>query len=246
MSWDILTPRDRLRMEQITTYFENSTIQFQYAYIEDIGDKQGFTGGRIGFISSQSMASLVDGYCKDDSSPKLCSFREVLDRLQATHSPSTRDLGPAFVDAWKAAAMDSRFRSAQDEANYQWYLKPALMTAKTYGVSSVLGREILYDTHVQQGSDWLEKLASRTTQILHGTPMSGVSEARWLKTYLALRRKEQLNPKDKPDPASARVWAETVYRTDFLAKLLKDGNFELNGPIYMDPQDKENTDSIVR
>jgi hypothetical protein len=42
---------------QITSTFENSTLELQYDYVENIGDGRGITAGRAGFTSALAISS---------------------------------------------------------------------------------------------------------------------------------------------------------------------------------------------
>lgn len=162
---ELPSPSQRLRIEQITTYFENSTILFQYDYLEDIHDGQGLTGGRIGFISSQDMANLVELYCAHAPHAPLCHYLPILKRLQANHDPSSKELGPDFFKAWKFAAKDRHFRQAQDQMNSELYLIPAFTIAAENNIHSQLGKSILYDTNIQQGLGWAAEFAKKQTKL---------------------------------------------------------------------------------
>src|ERR1017187_10409152 len=45
---DWLSGEKRIRAERLTSYFENSTLEPQYDYIENIHDGRGYTAGRAG------------------------------------------------------------------------------------------------------------------------------------------------------------------------------------------------------
>src|SRR3954454_8817976 len=49
----------KLRAAQITSTFENSTLELQYDYVENIGDGRGITAGRAGFTSGTGDLLLV-------------------------------------------------------------------------------------------------------------------------------------------------------------------------------------------
>src|SRR4051812_31888536 len=47
-----LTTDQKRRAEQLTSLFENGTIELQYGYCEALGDGRGYTAGRGGFTTS--------------------------------------------------------------------------------------------------------------------------------------------------------------------------------------------------
>src|ERR671927_1439694 len=47
------------RAAQITSTFENSTLELQYDYVENVGDGRGVTAGRAGFTSATGDLLLV-------------------------------------------------------------------------------------------------------------------------------------------------------------------------------------------
>jgi chitosanase len=64
------------------------------------------------------------------------------------------------------------------------------------------------------------------------SPADGRSEEIWLKKFNQTRRKDLLNP---DDPDTQDEWRESVGRVDVLLKLLKEGNFELDPPLVVNP-----------
>ena len=74
------------RAEQITTYFENGTVDFKYDYIENLNDGRGFTAGRVGFCSGTGdLIQVVSRFCKRVRAPadKICSYLPRLNQINA-------------------------------------------------------------------------------------------------------------------------------------------------------------------
>jgi hypothetical protein len=46
-----LSPAQKKRADMLISVFENSTLEPQYGYVEDLGDGRGYTAGRAGFCS---------------------------------------------------------------------------------------------------------------------------------------------------------------------------------------------------
>lgn len=233
-----LTVAQKRRAEQLTSVFENGTPRFDYAVIENLGDGRGYTAGRAGFTTATGDAYLVaERYTEQVPTNPLAPYLPRLKQLAADEDDDTSEL-VGFVHAWQQAARDARFVGVQDAVIDELYYRPAMAAADALGMTSALGRAILYDTIIQHGggedADSLSALIARTTQSLKGSPKTGVSETRWLTTFLAVRREDLLRPANR---TTQEVWAVSVGRVDVLKKLLSDGNLDLNGPIQIESED---------
>lgn len=236
ISW--MSPEQKRRAEQLTSIFENGTPQFDYRAIENLGDGRGYTAGRAGFTTATGDAYLViERYTKQVPTNPLATYLPRLKQLADDEDEDTSQL-PGFVDAWRLAALDSRFRSAQDAVIDELYYVPAMQVANQLGISSALGRAILYDTIIQHGGgdneDSLSAIVERTTTVRQGTPKTGVSQTLWLNTFLDLRRQDLLRPANQ---TTQDVWAVSVGRVEVLRKLLHEKNLDLNGPIIVDTEE---------
>jgi chitosanase len=231
-----ISPDQLRRIEQLTTAFENSTTVFQYGYIEDIHDGRGFTAGRVGFCTGTGdLIEVVKDYTAREPGNRLAIYLPELTRLTTVmatpEAGNTRGL-PGFEKAWIDSAKDPLFRDAQDDIVNSTYLNPALDHAKTLGIKSAIGIGFLYDTIIQHGDgtapDGLNAILDRTTQILHGTPATGIPELDWIKAFMQMRRQD-LEHSYGID--SREAWAESVDRVTVYQKLFADKNFNLDGPI---------------
>ena len=130
---------------------ENSTLNWRsaYAYIEDIGDGRGYTGGIVGFTSATGdMLQLVEAYARQRPASALAQFVAALRQVNGTSSHT--GLGAPFVRAWQQAATDGVFQQLQDRERDQMYFDPAVMQAKNDGLGT-LGQFIYYDAMVMHG-----------------------------------------------------------------------------------------------
>jgi hypothetical protein len=94
---------------------ENSSLdrRAQYAYIEDICDGRGFTGGIIGFCSGKGdMLSVVAHYTQLAPANPLAPLLPAPQQANGTSSHQGLSMLPG---AWRAAAQDRCFRRARDE-----------------------------------------------------------------------------------------------------------------------------------
>ena len=170
-----LTPEQKRRAEQFTSIFENDTIELDYAYAEKVkGDDRGITAGRAGFTTRDGDAlEVVEIYTKKVPNNVLAKFLPELKRLAKEESDDTSHL-KGYIDAWKEAAKDSVFRSAQDQVVDKEYYQPSVKHADEVGLKTALARAVLYDTIIQHGDgtdpDGLPALLKRTQKQVGGTP----------------------------------------------------------------------------
>lgn len=122
---DLLSPAKREIAMQLVSSAENSSRDWrkQYAYIEDIDDGRGYTAGLIGFTSANGdMLDVVERYTSFAPSNRLAEYLPALRRLAENNDDSHEGLEPDFIQNWKAAARDEKFRAAQDRIS----LSPSL------------------------------------------------------------------------------------------------------------------------
>ncbi|MET7366586.1 chitosanase [Streptomyces sp. NPDC005566] len=136
---------------QLVGSAEASTLDWrsQYGAIEDVGDGTGYTAGIIGFCSgTNDMLQLVEAYTKDHPDNPLAPFLAALREVDGTDSHEGLD--PGFTGAWKTAAEDPAFRTAQNTMRDTLYFEPAVRLAKLDGLGT-LGQFIYYDAMVLHG-----------------------------------------------------------------------------------------------
>ncbi|MGW1814896.1 chitosanase [Streptomyces sp. NPDC002125] len=171
---------------------ENSTLDWkaQYGYIEDIGDGRGWTAGIIGFCSGTGdLLKVVERYTAKRPGNALAGFLPALRAVNGTDSHE--GLGSAFTGAWKKAAADPAFRSAQDAERDSAYFDPAVERAEADGLSA-LGQFIYYDAYVMHGyADTPGTVGFRTirAQAVAETdpPSEGGDEEAYLNAFLDAR-----------------------------------------------------------
>ena len=227
-----LSSAQKRRAEQLTSLFENGTIEIQYAYAEDLGDGRGITAGRAGFTTATGDALLVvQRYTQRKASNPLASYLPELERLGAAESGDTNNL-VGFIKAWEEAALDAGFRSVQDEVVDELYYLPSVDYADQAGLKTALARAVLYDAIIQHGEgddpDGFPALLARTTQKVGRTPADGADEKEWLRTFLSVRKADLAHAYDEE---TREVWAESTGRCDVFSALIEAGNWNLDGPI---------------
>jgi chitosanase len=212
---------------------ENSSLDWkaQYKYIEDIGDGRGYTAGIIGFCSgTHDMLELVELYADRVPGNVLAKYLPALRAVDGTDSHA--GLGSGFVSAWKTAAKDTAFQTAQNDERDRVYFNPAVKQGKTDGIGT-LGQFAYYDAIVMHGDgDDSTSFSSIRKRALAKakTPAQGGNETTYLNAFL-----------------DARVWAmeqeeahSDTSRVDTEQRVfLKAGNLNLDPPldwsVYGDP-----------
>ncbi|MGW2054940.1 chitosanase, partial [Streptomyces sp. NPDC001840] len=204
---------------------ENSSLDWkaQYGYIEDIGDGRGYTAGIIGFCSGTGdMLDLVELYTSRKPGNPLASYLPALRKVDGTDSH--QGLDPGFTSAWKQAAKDSAFKTAQNDERDRVYFNPAVSRGKQDGLGT-LGQFAYYDAIVMHGdggdSTSFGNIRKRALAKAK-TPAQGGDERQYLHAFL-----------------DARVWAmkqeeahEDTSRVDTAQRVfLNKGNLNLDPPL---------------
>ncbi|MCH0564223.1 MULTISPECIES: chitosanase [unclassified Streptomyces] len=210
---------------QLVSSAENSSLDWkaQYRYIEDIGDGRGYTAGIIGFCSGTGdMLDLVGLYTDRAPGNPLAAYLPALRRVDGTDSH--QGLDPGFPGDWRRAALDGRFRRAQNDERDRVYFDPAVRQGRADGLG-VLGQFAYYDAFVVHGGggDRTGFRSIRRRALTHArTPAGGGDEVTYLDAFL-----------------DARVWAmkqeeahRDTSRVDTAQRLfLHEGNLRLDPPL---------------
>ncbi|MFF5493028.1 chitosanase [Streptomyces aquilus] len=221
----LAAPAKKELAQQIVASAENSTLDWRtaYAYIEDIGDGQGYTAGVIGFCTgTHDLLTLVERYTKDHPDNGLARYLPALREVDGTDSHEGLD--PGFTAAWKAEAKVEAFRAAQDAERDRVYFDPAVRLAKLDGLGA-LGQFIYYDAMVFHGPGTnatsfygLREAAMRKADL----PSEGGSEEAYLSAFLDVRKGAMRTR--KADIDTTRV--DTAQR-----RFLREGKLELETPL---------------
>ncbi|MDB5178726.1 MAG: chitosanase [Patescibacteria group bacterium] len=224
-SADLTDPRKKDIAMQLVSSAENSSLDWraQYAYIEDISDGRGYTGGIIGFTSgTHDMLELVSYYAKIAPGNILAKYIPALQKVDGTSSHAGLDT--AFVADWKTAAKDPKFQAAQDYERDTVYFNPSVQQAKADGLRA-LGQFMYYDAIVMHGpgNDGVSFGGIRATAMAKAkTPAQGGDETTYLNAFLAARKAAMLTEAAHDDTS----------RVDTLQRLfLTQDNLGLNTPL---------------
>jgi chitosanase len=135
-------------------------------------------------------------------------------------SASHAGLDPGFPAAWKKAAADPVFQTAQEDERDRGYFDPAMKLARQDGVRA-LGQFAYFDAAVMHGIDGLRQI--RTDAMRFATPPAqGGDETVWLNAFLDARSKEMRTESAHSD--TSRV-------DDAQRVFLKASNLDLNLPL---------------
>jgi chitosanase len=214
------------RAAQITSTFENSTLELQYDYVEDIGDRRGITAGRAGFTSATGdLLLLIRRYTEAKPGNVLETYIPSLEAVNGTDS----QMGlTGFTDAWAEAAEDPDFRSLQDQLVDELYFFPAMAMAADLGIETPLGQLIMWDTMIQHGAGGDDGTWAIIEETRDNKGPIDQSESAWLDAFLDARLRHLL---DMYRDTTENADASSKSRVDALRSLLQEGNLALEPPL---------------
>jgi chitosanase len=216
----------KARAAQLTSTFENATLELQYNYAENIGDGRGITAGRAGFTSATGdLLLLVRRYTEMTPDNPLASYIPALEAVEGTDSEAGLD---GFADAWAAAAADPDQRRLQDDLVDELYFTPAMTLADEAGIATPLGQAIMWDTMIQHGAG-----GENGTRVIIEETHDNVGaldgdEAGWLDAFLDARLHHLGHAYEN---TTEDADASSQSRIDALRSLLADGNLALQAPL---------------
>src|SRR3954447_4236354 len=214
------------RAAQITSTFENSTLELQYDYVENIGDGRGITAGRAGFTSATGdLLLLIRRYTEAQPDNVLTPYIPALELVGDTDSEKGLD---GFAEAWTDAAKDPDFQSLQDQLVDELYFVPAMTMAADLDIRTPLGQMVLWDTMIQHGVGG----ANGTWAIIEETERNvgpvGRNESAWLDAFLDTRLRHLFR---MYRGATETRDVSPHSRVDALRSLLQGGNLALEPPL---------------
>ena len=218
-------------IQQLTSIFENSSLDLNYTYVANIGDQRGWTFGFPGFTSgTYSGTFFLEEYRRQRRDNPLNQFLPAFRRIDAGphdsegRNPDTTGLED-FPLVFQSLGSDPKFRHAQHVLVDRLAWRPARRLAKRLGARRHLTLGQLYDAYVNHGEDGINRLLRRTKRRAGGTPSEGVNESAWLKTFLSTRLRTL-----RADP----VWNLATDRIRVYQRLQRDRNVHLRPPMEID------------
>jgi chitosanase len=229
-----LTHAQRIRVDKLISEFENSTPVIQYCYSVALDDGRGYTVGRAGFTSATGdLLEVAEAYTKLVPDNPLARYLPRLRELAASGDGSIEGL-EGLPDAWTESCKDPRQRAIQDKIVDREYYNPAVGHARKLGLRRPLSLGAIYDAEIQHGDgsdpDGVPAMLRRASKRAHGTPKTGVSEKRFLREFIRVRRATLAHAHD---PSTRAAWAEVVERADVWLQLWKTGQWQLASPIHV-------------
>ena len=227
-----LSPAQRRVADKLVSQFENGTSKIQYCYIEALGDGRGYTAGRAGFTSATAdLLEVAESYTKAVPGNALSPFLPRLRELAAEEDGSIDGL-EGLPDAWRSSCADRRQREAQDAVVDEDYYKPARGRWRRLGLRTALSLAAIYDAEIQHGGgedpDGVPAMLKRARKKAGGSPQTGVSESRFLRAFLTVRRATLAFAHD---PDTREVWAQSVGRVDVFRYLARTRQWRLAAPV---------------
>lgn len=218
-------------IQRLSSIFENSTPEFQYTFVSNIGDQRGYTFGFVGFTSGTFSGTMfLEEYQSLAPGNLLVAFLPVFRRIDAGphdregRNPDTTGL-EAFPAAFAACGLDPLFRQAQLQLADRLSWQPAQRLARRIGARLSITRGQLYDAYVNHGESGIVKLVRRTHRLAGGPPRNRFQEKKWLAAFLTVRLAVL-----EADP----TWVHAVDRIAVYRRLLRERNDALRLPIEVD------------
>lgn len=232
------------KAQMLTSFWENDTTVFQYAFARNNNDGYGYTSGRVGFTTATGDSSEVvecfdaaykgTGNLMKKYATALKALRDqMLQSGQIQPNIATLDAIGNYTADWKATAnsptIGPAFNACQDERVDLTYWAPTLPIMTKWGLSTALARASIYDAMVVHGEANVNNLAKQANsdtgngaQKAATAALPQTAESDWLKAF-HIRRVALLN--------SSAAWRPAIARGANYEQQRRDGNFSLTAKI---------------
>ncbi len=218
-------------VQRLTSIFENSTTDFQYTFVSNIGDQRGWTFGFVGFTSgTYSGTFFIEEYQRVRPGNPLEVFLPAFRAIDAGphdsegRNPDTTGL-EAFPAAFVACGDDPLFRKAQRQLADRLSWIPARRLARRLNAKLPITHGQLYDAYVNHGESGIVKLVKKTNRRAGGHPINRAAEKKWLATFLRVRLAVL---------RADSTWVHAVDRIAVYQRLMNRRNFHLVLPMEVD------------
>jgi len=215
----MITDLQKRTAQAVVNIFETGSAQGQYGSVTLIsGDSGHLTYGRAQTtLASGNLYLLIKAYCTASGAQFATALDPYLPRLAAPDL--TLDTDMTLRGVLHGAGDDPVMRSVQDAFFDRNFWNPSVQGAAGAGVSSALGTNVVYDSHIQGA--WV---AMRDRTVANHGPASQISEQAWISAYVNERKNCLAN-----NPNSALH--PTVYRMDAFLQLVSGGKWDLPLPL---------------
>ncbi len=215
----MLTDLQKKTAQAIVNIFETGSALGKYGNVTLLpGDTGHLTYGRSQTtLASGNLYLLIKAYCAAEGAQFAAALNPYLQPLSARDT--TLDTEMTLRGLLRQAGDDPVMQSAQDQFFDQNYWNPSITAAANTGVSSALGTNVIYDSHIQGA--WLT--IRNLTNTNHGQA-SAMGEQPWITAYVNERRNWLANN-------SNTLLHGTVYRMDSFLQLINDNKWDLPLPV---------------
>lgn len=230
--------------QMLTSFWENDTTVFQYAFSRNNNDGYGYTSGRIGFTTATGDAYQIvkcfdaaytgaGNVMKKYEAPLAALYAKKMSTGMIQGDISTLDAVGNFPTDWKATvanpATAPAFEKCQDDRVDASYWVPAVALTKQWGLTTALARASFYDATVVHGETNVKNLIKQANNDIGNTaqavPTGSLSldkESEFLGKFLA-RRTVLMN--------SSGAWRGSIARGANYEQQRRNGNFEFDKDI---------------
>ena len=214
----MLSTLQKRTAQAIVNIYETSRIYGDYGKVTlTPGDSGHLSYGKIqATLTSGNLYLLIKSYCETEGARFAEQMRPYLEQL--ADRDTTLDYETPFRDSLREAGDDPIMRSVQDGFSDRVFWEPARAAHARFGFETALGVSVVYDSFIHGSWEHVRNLT--------GQDASDMGEAAWISKYVQTRRHWLANhPKTQLHA--------TVYRMDTFSRLIDDGNWNLELPLYV-------------
>jgi len=217
----MLTALQKKTAQAVVNIFETGSAQGNYGGVTLISRDSGhLTYGRSQTtLASGNLYLLIKAYSAAAGAQYAIALNSYLPRLAARDLSLDNDM--TLRGLLHAAGDDPVMHTVQDAFFDRTYWDPSVQAATGAAVTSALGTNVVYDSHVHGFWAALRDL----TNANHG-PAGQIGEQAWISAYINERRNWLAN---NSNPALHPC----VYRMDAFLQLISSGKWELTLPLTL-------------
>jgi chitosanase len=215
----MLTEIQKKAAQAIINIFETGSVAGEYDSVVSVpGDPGGLTyGAKQTTLNSGNLHLLIKAYVEAEGALFDDELRPYLGRLR--NIDQSLNNNTTLHGILRQAGRDSVMVQEQDAFFDRVYWNPAMNSATTMNIQTVLGIAVVFDS-ITHGSWGL--IRDRTNNQFGN--LSNIGEKNWIKNYLDVRRDWLANH-------SVQILHLTVYRIDAFKKIIQSGNWDLALPF---------------
>ena len=235
------------KAQMLTSFWENDTTVFQYAFSRNNNDGYGYTSGRVGFTTATGDAYQIvqcfdaafgaaNNSMKKYEAPLAALYAKKMMTGQIQPDISTLDAQGSFTADWKATANSAttapKFDGCQDARVDVSYWTPAIAIAKKWGLTTALSNASIYDSTIVHGEANVNNIIKQvnidvgnSAQKAPTAPLSLTAESAWLAKFNE-HRIALIN--------SSSAWRGAIARGANYEQQRRNGNFDFSKAIVTD------------